>query len=126
MQIYQQRRKFRRFFSSRPFLIFLGLVAFFMFIASVRRVFLAIKAHEAREKAEAEYARLLAQKERLDKKIEALNDEELLQKEAKERFNVTAPGEKVLIIVEPKIPKENLAARPHYVRFWEFLKNIFR
>lgn len=126
MQVYQERRKIRKFFHSRPVLIFLSLFALFLLVVFLRVSWRAYQAHNAREKVEEEYQELSAQKARLEKEIQNLENPESLEKEAKERFNVTAPGEKVLVIVEPKAPGEGLVAKPPYKRFWEFLKNIFR
>ena len=126
MRLYQEKRKIRRFLNSRPVLVLLLLTTLLLAVTSSRNAFRALRAYQAKEGVQREYEELLSQKERLDKKISELEDPARLEKEAKERFNVTAPDEEVLVIVGPKLEPENLTARPPYQRFWEFVKNIFR
>lgn len=124
MQIYQERRKVHRLLYSRLVLTALLIVVLILLVASLRVSFDAYRASRAREEAEREAERLLAQKERIDERIKDLENPETLAKEVKKRFNITDPGEKVLIIVERK--KENMAARPPQRKVWEFIKNVFR
>lgn len=126
MRLYQERKKIKRLFYSRPVSVFLLLVVLLLLASAGRMGFRAFEARQARLQVEKEYQELLAQQERLGEKIKELEDPESLKKEAKERFNITEEGERVLVIVEPGVATEDQTARPPYQRFWEFLKNIFR
>ena len=109
---------------SRPVLIFLGLVALILLISSLRMVWRAYQASNAREKAQVEYERLLAQKTRIDETLGDLENSDVLEKEAKRRFNITSPGERVLIIVDRE-EEEGLMAKPPHLKLWNFVKNFF-
>lgn len=124
MQIYQERRRLRRFLRSRAVLFFLTLFIIVLLGASVRMGFLAIEASRARINVEKEYQNLAVEKDRLDKKIGNLGSQEAIEKEAKSRFNVTAPGEKVLVILDRSSSGLDLEAKP--VGFWEYIKSLFR
>ena len=124
MQIYQERRRIRKFLYSRAVLFLLSGLALFLFVSLVRIGFLAYDASEAKKKTEAEYKALTEQKERLDKKIGDLGNSEALEKEAKERFSVTGPGEKVLIIIERGSSGLDLEAKPPSL--WDKIKSFFR
>ncbi|KKT61865.1 hypothetical protein A2W48_01170 [Candidatus Giovannonibacteria bacterium RIFCSPHIGHO2_12_44_12] len=109
---------------SRAVLFFLSLLVLFLLVTSIRMGIGAYRATNARKAAEEEYQALTDQKTRLEKKIEDLNNEEALEKEAKSRFNATLPGEKVLIIVEHDSSGLDIDAKPASV--WESIKNFFR
>lgn len=126
MRVYQERKKIQRFLSSRPILFFLMVLVLFLLVASFRMALRAYQAYQERVELEKEYQELLAQKERLEGKIKVLEDPQEREKEAKERFTITAPDEKVLVIVEPKAEEKDLTASPPYRRAWEFIKNIFQ
>lgn len=124
MQIYQEQRKIRQILRSRGFLIILGGVAIILLVASLRVSLRAYQASKAREEAEIEYQRLLAQKDRIDEKISDLKDPDAIEKEAKSRFNVTLPGEQVLIIVD-RSQARDIETKPAGTKIWNFFKNIF-
>src|SRR3989338_9851299 len=126
MRVYQERKKIQRFLSSRPILFFLMVLVLFLLVASFRMTLRAWQAYQARLELEKEYQELLAQKERLEGKIKTLENPEEREKEAKERFTITAPDEKVLVIVEPKTEEKDSITSPPYRRSEEFIKNIFQ
>ncbi|OGF52497.1 hypothetical protein A3I27_04125 [Candidatus Giovannonibacteria bacterium RIFCSPLOWO2_02_FULL_43_11b] len=109
---------------SRAVLFFLSFLVLFLFVTSIKMSIGAYQASKARKVSEEEYQALTDQKAHLDKKIEDLNDDEVLEKEAKIRFNATLPGEKVLIIVEHDSSGLNIEAKPASI--WESIKNFFR
>ena len=124
MQVYQERRKIHKLLRSEAVIGILGLIALILLIASIRMSLRAYSASQARLEAEAELARLAEQKDRIDGKIKDLTNPEILDKEAKKRFNVTAPGEKVLIIVDRKnvIKEED----PPHAKIIDYIKNLFQ
>jgi len=125
MQVYQERRKIHRFLRSRPVLFFLAALALILLVASARMTIRAFQAAKTREALETEYQRVLEQKSALDKRIGDLENQEAIEKEAKKRFNILSPGEKVLIIVEPSGAPE-ASDEAAYQRAWEFIKKLFR
>lgn len=124
MQIYQERRRLKRFLYSKAIIYTLLLFAVFLFVSSIRMGYAAYKASESRKVAEMEYKKLESQKQRLDKKIGYLENGEALEKEAKERFNVTSPGENVLIILERTSSGLDLEANTE--SFWQSFKKLFK
>ena len=88
---------------------------------------LAYQATKAKEASEAEFQRVLAQKASIEKKIATFGDPASLDKEAKERFNITAPGEKVLIIVDREaLLATSTPQAPFYEQVWQAVINFFR
>lgn len=104
----------------------LGVFVLILLVASLNIGLRAYQSYKAKKSTEAEYEKLLSQKERIDGKIKYLGDPDNLEKEAKKRFNKTAPGEKVLVIVENKPLEDKETAKPPIARLWDYIKNIFR
>jgi cell division protein FtsB len=124
MQVYQERRKIHKLLRSEAVIGILGLFVLVLLVASIRMSLRAYRASEARLEAESQLARLAQQKDRIDGKIEDLANPEMLDKEAKKRFNVTAPGEKVLIIVNRREVESEV--NPPHTKAFEFIKNLFK
>lgn len=74
----------------------------------------------------AEYQHLETRKEELERRIAALNSDDGIEGEIREKFNVAKEGEEVLIIIDPK--EEDLVeveSKSGFSQFWDKISDFF-
>ena len=88
--------------------IILFLIVVFLAYSAFVRYKIAAEMKERREQAEIEVQELEKQKRLLEKKVDYLSNERGIEAELRRQFDVTLPGEEVIVIMEP----ENQQAEP--------------
>ena len=64
-------------------------------------------------------------KKRFEERLRALDTPEGLEKEARARFNLKKPGEKVAIFLDSDLPKKDPSLRAQIASAWESVKLFF-
>jgi len=117
----RKKQKLKKRLYSAPSLAVLLLITF-VFVRGTYIVF-EKKAESAEYVAALEVkAESLREKQaELTQNIESLKTEEGLEKEVKEKYNVSKPGEKVVILVDPKATSTDEApdSRAWYQKAWD-------
>lgn len=121
---FHERRKFKRyFFSHLSLVVLLSLVIMLGFsvwgIAKSER-----ETREKREMIASERDALRARSQELHDEIQKLKTHQGIEAELRERFEVGAPGEKLVVIVDPELPVGE-EVRPRAEGFWGWLKSWF-
>lgn len=103
---------------------FLFLLVVLMAYSAYTRYEIASDMADRRQQAEAEVRELELQKRQLEQKVEYLSNERGIEAELRRQFDVTLPGEEVVVIVEEEssMEVEPLATtterKPWYI-FWD-------
>lgn len=121
---FQQKRQIRRVVYS-PKIALLLLIVFIFLAKGAWGAY--TKERESRsnlDKVEENHAKALEREAFLLEEIEKLNTEEGVDKEIREKFNVTKPGEEVVLVVESEnSPSEESVEKKG---FWERLVGFFK
>ncbi len=122
---FYQKRKLKGILLLPITRIILFLIVVFLAYSAFVRYKIAAEMKERREQAEIEVQELEKQKRLLEKKVDYLSNERGIEAELRRQFDVTLPGEEVIVIMEPENQQtEPVAAtssekeRPWYV-FWD-------
>jgi len=121
---FHERRKLKRYFFSY---LSLGVLLVLVIMLGWSVWGIAKGERETREKREmlaSERDALLVRSEELHGEIQKLKTRGGIEAELRERFEVGAPGEKLVVIVDPELPLgEEVPPRPQ--GFWGWLKSWF-
>jgi len=121
MEELRKKQKLKKRLYSIPSLVVLLLITF-VFIRGTYIVFQK-KAESATyvTSLQAKELSLRTQETELESNIASLKTEDGLEKEVKEKYNVSKPGERVVILVDPKASSTAEAAdsRAWYRRVWD-------
>lgn len=129
MKEYQEKKQFKK-------IIYSNWILGLMFIFLVFIGYFAIKAHSRSNGAvfknkeiETQSAKLQKRNAELEADISRLSGGAGLEEEIRKRFNVTKPGEKVLIIVDKSLKTDKIIDDKNSGGFlskiWSGIKNIF-
>lgn len=102
MRELQRKQNFKKALYSIPSLILLAVLVFFLGKGALKILMVERKSAQTVEDLELEAASLEVREEELKGQIEALNTEEGIMEEIREKFSVTRAGEHVALIVEVK------------------------
>ena len=105
---FYQKRKLKGILLLPITRIILFLIVVFIAYSAFVRYKIAAEMKERREQAEIEVQELEKQKRLLEKKVDYLSNERGIEAELRRQFDVTLPGEEVIVIMEP----ENQQAEP--------------
>ncbi len=105
---FYQKRKLKGILLLPITRIILFLIVVFLAYSAFVRYKIAAEMKERREQAEIEVQELEKQKRLLEKKVDYLSNERGIEAELRRQFDVTLPGEEVIVIMEP----ENQQAEP--------------
>ncbi len=117
--------------SSKLFLSFVSFLLIFLAISFVRETYRKHHLSQEIEKLKAETEKLEGRNHQLAKLMDYLKEESHLEKEARLRFNLKKPGEKVVILPDNLTPEEgkDVLESPsskeeeetvNYWRWWEY------
>jgi cell division protein FtsB len=125
MRGFQQRRRLRNLFFSRPvFAVFLCLVVLLTF--SVFKVYKKSRHAILRNRVvEEEIEELKRRKVELEANISRLDSEEGIEEELRQRLQIKKPGEEYVVILENKSDERGKSAREEkkfFEKLWDFLK----
>lgn len=121
---YRKNQRIRNFIFS-PITILVLAILLLLLTRSVFGVYSKEKrARENLKRVEAEFADLLEREDFLEEGIQNLATPEGIEAEIRERYGVSKPGEKVVVIIEGT-PDSDDALRKKTGGFWGFIKGIF-
>ena len=119
MYDFQERKLTNRILYSLPVLFLAGMLV----AASLFGVFRNIEKYAKMKRevalAEEKLSEYEASRKRFEERLSALNTEEGLEKEARARFNLKKPGEKVIIFLDSDLPKKSSSLRSQIASVWE-------
>lgn len=120
MKELQRKQKIRQIIYSFPALIILTIITFFLVKGAIKVMDKEWESSKRVKDLEGKVATLILREQKLREGIGRLETEEGIKEEIKERFNVTAEGEHVAVIVDRKevSSSTDLSALPWYKRFW--------
>lgn len=116
---FYEKRKLKRLLYSRPALVLVGLVAFFMLFPTWNAYSNMQETFEKRASAEDELAELLVRESELQTEIDRLTTEQGIEAEIRRKFEVGRAGEQLIVIVgEPEevIVEEEVVLPPSKLR----------
>jgi len=125
MREFQERKKFRKIFLSKPaFALLLCLIVLLAF--PIYRMYEKSRQAVLKNGAvENEIADLEQRKKDLEAKVDRLRSEAGVEKELRARFQIEKPGEKYVVILEnPNQPPEKPAEQKP--GFFETISNFFK
>jgi len=133
---YAQKKNFRKLFSSKIFLVFVGVLLIWLGVSvgqeSYRKYQLAKQINDLK----LEMKKLQDTNQQLANLIEFYNQQSYLEKEARLKLNLVQPGEKVIIVPESEFatsqksalgqdqqaqPSQSPESELKWWKFWEYL-----
>lgn len=118
MKRFEVKKQLRSRLYSRVTIVVLILVAIF-FIKGVVNIYLReAESSKMRKETEVKLAELTSRKEKLGGEIEKLNNSEGIEEEIRTKFNVTKPGEKVVLIVDDNQPTTTEKSTGFFASLW--------
>lgn len=122
MYDFQERKLANRILYSWPVLFFAGALVIASLFGVFRNIEKYVKIKREIALAEEKLSEYEASRKRFEEKLSALNTEEGLEKEARVRFNLKKPGEKVIIFLDSDLPKKPSSLRSQIASAWESVK----
>lgn len=121
-----RRQKVKRFLYSTPALIALLILSGFIVKGVLGAVLRERESAALVKSLENRMESLSSRKEELEKEIELLETSVGLEKEIKEKFNVTGEGENLVVIVDPKNESfsPDIESDTWLKRWWNTVKNL--
>lgn len=120
MRELQRKQKMRRIVYSFPSIILLLIISFFLAKGAAGVLIKERESSKRSRELEDKMVMLSVREQELKKEILGLETEEGIKGEIKERFNVTAEGEQVAVIVDDKrnASSTDKSLWPWYKKLW--------
>lgn len=128
MREFQEKRKIRKVLTVWPIVAAAGIAALWFFSAAVKEYFILRAAEDRRLAIETELSAVRNKIGLKEGEIAELASDHGLEKIIRERFNVSKPGEEVIVIVDDKSASGTHPARKEqdfWASFVAMIKNIF-
>lgn len=122
MYDFQERKLANRILYSWPVLFLAGALVAVSLFGVFRNIEKYVKMKREVALAEEKLSEYEASRKRFEERLSALNTEEGLEKEARARFNLKKPGEKVIIFLDSDLPKKSSSLRSQIASAWESVK----
>lgn len=121
---FYQRRKFKSILLLPVTRVVLFVLVLLLASSAYTRYKIAAEMADRRVDAEASVEELKVQKQQLQEKVDYLSDERGIEAEMRRQFDVTLPGEQVVVIVEeesnlqPVTASTSESIEGHWYEFW--------
>jgi cell division protein FtsB len=126
MKEFQEKKKIKKITHSKLFLAVLVFFIFILFNASRDLYHKRERVLFLKESADAEYAKIQEKNKILDEKIDSLETPYGVEKLVREKYNVIAPGEEVVIVLDREIEKDQIIIKKtSWENFIDFIKSLF-
>lgn len=124
MSHYQEKRKKNRILYSPLVILGLFILLIFMSVGVVNMYAKNREAAQNRERAMAEYQKLVERETMLSDDIATLQTPEGIEENLRETYHVAKTGEELIIITDPVV--EVVDESETKSSFWNFFKKIFK
>ena len=129
MKEFQEKRKRKKIIFSVHAIILLSAAIVFLFGSTVKVYKKSREAVFLNNEIKKELAELEIRKSELEAAVARLQTESGIEEEARKKFNVRKPGEKVLVIVDKETETGKLDSneklRGFFSRIWQSVKSVF-
>ena len=125
MRSFQERKLANRVLYSWPVLFLAGALAAVSFWGVLRNTLTYMEMRREVASEEKKLADYEGSKRRFEEQLSALDPPEGLEKEARARFNLKKPGERVAVFLDSDPPAKNSGLRAQIASVWEGIKNYF-
>jgi cell division protein FtsB len=123
MQDFQRKKKIRKFIYSRNVVIVLAVVAILLLKGAVGVVSKMRLSESNLATLNAQLAEAQTRNQELNNQTASLSTTAGVEREIRQKFSVTKPGEEVAIVVDPTVPKP--VATSTQAGFWGSIANWF-
>ena len=125
MRSFQERKLANRLLYSWPVFFLAGALVAVSFWGVLRNTLTYMEIRREVVSEEGKLADYEGSKRRFEEQLSALDTPEGLEKEARARFNLKKPGERVAVFLDSDIPAKSSGLRAQIASVWDGIKNYF-